>query len=253
MFESQAGTSAINRAALNPELSSAEIMADMFVKISIIIPVLNEEESLSETLSCLQSFRHSGHEVIVVDGGSRDNSLMLAQEAADAIVVSKAGRALQMNKGASVATGDVLLFLHSDTGLPDNAVQIILDKYQSEYYWGRFDIRLSGNELVFRLIEWLINLRSRMTSIATGDQAIFIEQKLFNHIGGFPKIVLMEDVAICRLLKKISSPVCLKQKVITSSRRWENNGIVATVLLMWKLRLYYFFGVSAEKLSRLYR
>lgn len=228
-------------------------MANVFVKISIIIPVLNEAENLSNTLSSLQSFRQSGHEVIVVDGGSRDNSLMLAQGAADSVIVSKAGRALQMNSGASVASSDVFLFLHCDTNLPDNAIQIILEKYQSEHYWGRFDVRLSSNKFVFRLIEWLMNLRSRVTSISTGDQAIFIERKLFNHIGGFPEIALMEDVAISRQLKKLSSPVCLKQKVITSSRRWEKNGVVATVLLMWKLRLFYFFGVSPEKLNRLYR
>lgn len=228
-------------------------MADVFVKISIIIPVLNEEESLSNTLNYLQFFRRSGHEVIVVDGGSRDNSLMLAQQAVDSVIVSKAGRALQMNSGASIASGDVLLFLHSDTELPGNAIQVILDNYQKQHFWGRFDVRLSSNKFVFRLIEWLMNIRSRITSISTGDQAIFIERKLFDYIGGYPEIALMEDIAISRLLKNISPPVCLKQKVTTSSRRWENNGVVVTVLLMWKLRLFYFFGVSPEKLNRLYR
>lgn len=228
------------------------------MKISIIIPVLNEEKKLSKTLSYLQSFRHSGHEVIVVDGGSTDNSLKLAREAAaheviDSVVVSEPGRALQMNSGAAIATGAVYLFLHADTVLPENALQLISSFNHNKHYWGRFDIRLSSDRIIFRLIEYMINLRSRLTSIATGDQAIFIEHELFKSIGGFPEIVLMEDIAISRLLKKQRIPVCLKTKVITSSRRWETKGVIATVLLMWKLRLYYFFGVSPEKLSQLYR
>jgi len=136
--------------------------------------------------------------------------------------------------------------------LPTNAVQIISDSFQRKNYWGRFDVRLSSSKYVYRLIERLMNLRSCLTSIATGDQAIFVEKNLFNRVGSYPEIALMEDVEISRQLKKISKPVCLKQKVITSSRRWETNGIVATVLLMWKLRLYYFFGVSPDKLSHLY-
>jgi rSAM/selenodomain-associated transferase 2 len=158
-----------------------------------------------------------------------------------------------MNSGAAVARGDIFLFLHCDTFLPDNALQMVVGNYQRNNYWGRFDVRLSGNKFVFRLIERLMNLRSRLTSIATGDQAIFIAGNLFNRIGGFPEIALMEDISVCRLLRKLSSPVCLKQKVITSSRRWESNGVVATILLMWKLRLYYFLGVSADKLSCKYR
>ena len=228
-------------------------MDNEFIKISIIIPVLNEETNLPDVLNNLQSFRRKGHEVVVVDGGSSDNSLMLAQETADTVIMSKAGRALQMNSGAAVATGDIFLFLHCDTWLPDNALKVVSSNYQKENYWGRFDVRLSSNKYVFRLIERLMNLRSRLTSIATGDQAIFIERKLFNHIDGFPEIALMEDITISGLLRKLSSPVCLRQKVITSSRRWESNGVVATVFLMWKLRLLYFFGASADKLSREYR
>ena len=228
-------------------------MHSEFIKISIIIPVLNEEINLPDVLSNLLPFRCQGHEVIVVDGGSSDNSLLLAQQGADIVIVSKAGRALQMNSGAMVATGGIFLFLHCDTFLPDNALKVVADNYQRDNYWGRFDVRLSGNKFVFRLIERLMNLRSRLTSIATGDQAIFIERKLFTQLGGFPEIALMEDITVCRLLRKLSSPVCLKQKVITSSRRWESNGVVATVLLMWKLRLFYFLGVSADKLGCKYR
>jgi len=223
------------------------------VTVSIIIPVLNEEENLSRVLQVLQPLRQSGRQIIVVDGGSTDNSLLVAQQAADDVIVSKPGRAIQMNSGAEVATGDVFLFLHADTQLPDNALQLLSEMNTEQTFWGRFDVRLSGHRMVFRVIEGLMNLRSRLTSIATGDQAIFIERKLFADIGGFPEIALMEDIAISRMLKKRLRPICLRSRVITSSRRWETKGIVATVLLMWKLRLYYFFGVPPEKLSQLYR
>ncbi len=227
-------------------------MTNEFIKVSIIIPVFNEEMNLPVVLEKLQPFRDKGHEVIVVDGGSVDNSLMLAHNGSDSVIVSKSGRALQMNNGAALATGKILLFLHCDTFLPDNALELIARHYQKENYWGRFDVRLSSNKFVFRLIEGLMNFRSRLTFIVTGDQAIFIERTFFNRLAGFPEIALMEDIAISQLLRKQASPTCLKQKVITSSRRWENNGVVTTVLLMWKLRLLYFFCVSPDKLSQKY-
>jgi rSAM/selenodomain-associated transferase 2 len=220
--------------------------------ISIVVPVLNEEKKISNLLSHLQVFREQGHEIIVVDGGSRDNSLMLAQGSADSVIVSRSGRALQMNSGASIAKGNVFLFLHSDTVLPDDALQLISNNVQRPF-WGRFDIRLSSDKFIFRVIETFINLRSRLTSINTGDQAIFVDSQLFHSVGGFPEIALMEDIAISKKLKSITSPICLKRRVITSSRRWENRGVITTVLLMWKLRLYYFFGVSPDKLNQLYR
>lgn len=220
--------------------------------ISIIVPVLNEEKKLPDLLSHLQKFRDQGHEVIIVDGGSVDNSLMLAQSSADNVIVSRKGRSIQMNSGASVANGDVLLFLHSDTLLPEAALDTI-ENFIPESFWGRFDVSLSSDKFIFRVIESFINLRSRLTSINTGDQAIFIETQLFNAVSGFPEIALMEDVAISKKLKKIIAPICLKQRVISSSRRWENRGVVTTVFLMWKLRLYYFFGVSPDRLNQLYR
>lgn len=220
--------------------------------ISIIVPVLNEEKKLPDFLNHLQIFREQGHELIIVDGGSNDNSLMLAQASADNVIVSQKGRAIQMNSGALIAKGEVLLFLHSDTFLPETALNAIANIIQSPF-WGRFNVRLSSNKFIFRIIESFINIRSRLTSINTGDQAIFIELQLFNAVGGFPEIVLMEDIAISKKLKNIVSPTCLKQKVITSSRRWESRGVVATVLLMWKLRLYYYFGVSPDRLNQLYR
>jgi len=222
------------------------------VKISIIIPVLNEERNLSMTLNTLQSFRQAGHEIVVVDGGSTDRSLEIAHEMADMVIVSNAGRALQMNNGAAVAGGEVFLFLHADTVLPQNTERQIASFCAGEY-WGRFDVRLSSDRMIFRLIERLINWRSRLTSIATGDQAIFIERKLFKDVGGFPEISLMEDIALSRLLKNKSRAICLRDTVITSSRRWEQKGVVSTILLMWRLRLYYYLGVSPEKLSQLYR
>lgn len=223
------------------------------MKISIILPVYNEENNILDTLHCLQSYRQAGHEIIVVDGGSKDNTLMLAHQAADSVIVSKQGRAIQMNNGAAVASGDIFLFLHADTRLPENALSVISADAKAEHLWGRFDVQLSGKAIIYRVIEGLINVRSRLSSIATGDQAIFVERKLFESVSGFPEIALMEDVALSRRLKKISAPLCIKQKVITSSRRWEVNGVLRTVLLMWKLRLYYFFGVSPDHLSKLYR
>ena len=222
------------------------------MKISIIIPVLNEEQNLLRLGDYLRAIRQQGHEVLIVDGGSADNTLSIAYDVTEVVIISKPGRAMQMNSGAATASGELLLFLHADTSLPDDALQILCALSQRKNCWGRFDVRLSGARFVFRLIENLMNLRSCLTSIATGDQAIFIEKKLFDHIGGFPEIALMEDIEISRRLRKISKPVCIKQRVTTSSRRWEKNGIVATVLLMWKLRLYYFFGTSPEKLKQLY-
>lgn len=225
----------------------------MTIKISIILPVLNEESNLVRISSHLQSIVDQGHEVIIVDGGSSDNTLAVASSVTDNIICSHTGRAYQMNAGADVAIGEILLFLHADTFLPDDAMQNILELFEGKDYWGRFNVRFSNSQLVYRLIENLMNLRSCITSIATGDQAIFIEKKLFDRIGGFPEIALMEDIEISRQLKKHVKPVCLKNRVTTSSRRWENNGIISTILLMWKLRLYYFLGVSPDKLVRLYQ
>ncbi len=223
-------------------------------KVSIIMPVLNEAEGIEQTLQSLQAFRGEGHELIVVDGGSEDDTLALAEPLADQLIGASAGRASQMNAGAKLACGDILLFLHADTTLPENAMALMCEGLQqTRKCWGRFDVKLSGQQLLLRVVEWLINLRSRLTGIATGDQAIFIRRACFLVIDGFPEIPLMEDISISRHLKFYSDPLCLKSKVITSSRRWEQKGIVRTILLMWRLRLAYYLGTDPAALARQYR
>ncbi len=224
------------------------------MRISIIIPVLNEAEALTVHLQKLQIARAQGHEIIVVDGGSKDKSQHLAEPQVDHMLASKPGRALQMNKGAEVASGDVFLFLHIDTILPDDGLAAIINSINpGDSVWGRFDVRLSGNRKSFRVIETMMNWRSRMSGIATGDQAIFITRNLFQRIHGFADIPLMEDVEICRRLKKTRSPVCLQQRVVTSSRRWELGGTFKTIWLMWRLRLAYWLGADPNSLARQYR
>jgi rSAM/selenodomain-associated transferase 2 len=221
--------------------------------LSVIIPVLNEASTLRETLPRLQGLRAAGHEIIVSDGGSIDGTRELAAAWADQVLCGPAGRARQMNKGAGVAGGQVLLFLHADTRLPDSADRMIRGALQDHVtQWGRFDVRLSGPRTAYRVIETLMNLRSRWSGIATGDQAVFVRRRVFETVGGFPDIALMEDVALSRLLRARCPPVCLKQCVITSSRRWESRGIARTIVLMWRLRLAYFLGADPERLARAY-
>lgn len=223
------------------------------VQISIIIPALNEAAEIIRILKPLQGLREAGHEVIVVDGESSDSTMSLARPFADHVLLAQRGRGAQMNAGAPVARGDVLLFLHADTLLPEDAVNAIFTGLsQSCRSWGRFNVRLSGRSVFFRLIEWSMNWRSRLTGIATGDQALFVRPEVFAAVGGFPSIPLMEDIALSQRLKKHGWPVCLTSVVVTSSRYWEDRGIVRTILLMWSLRLAYFFGVSPERLAKVY-
>lgn len=225
----------------------------MSSKISIIIPALNEAEGITQLLSALQRFRAKGHEVIVVDGGSNDATAQLSQALSDQVISSSRGRSRQMNDGAGAARGDVFLFLHADTHLPDEADKLIVERLRRDHKdWGRFDVRLSGHHLLLRLTGFIMNWRSRLTGICTGDQAIFVRRDLFEKVGGFPQIELMEDIALSKLLKKHGPPLCLKESVKTSSRRWEKNGILRTVLLMWRLRLMYFLGLSPKRLAQIY-
>lgn len=220
--------------------------------VSIIIPVLNEETSIEVLLKQLQGHRQQGHEVIVVDGGSKDKTISIAKVLADKIIQSQSGRALQMNKGAEQASFEYLWFLHADTLIPEKAVGKI-ETCLADNHWGRFNIRLSGSGVLFRIIETMINIRSSLSGVATGDQGIFVKQKTFESVGGYSKLPLMEDVELSKKLKRVDKPVCLKEELITSSRRWEHHGVFSTIFLMWKLRFLYWLGVSAERLALQYK
>jgi rSAM/selenodomain-associated transferase 2 len=192
--------------------------------------------------------------VIVVDGGSTDGTAVLAAPLADRVIVAPAGRARQQNAGAAAAGGQVLLFLHADTRLPDGADRLVLEGLAaSGHEWGRFDVRLDGRHPAFRAIEAGISLRSRITGIATGDQAIFVRRAAFEAVGGFPDVPLMEDVRLSSALLRRGRPLCLRAPVLTSSRRWEARGISRTVILMWRLRLEHALGADPERLARRYR
>ncbi len=222
-------------------------------RISIIIPVLNEAACLQAHLQRLQPWRAAGHEVIVVDGGSHDGSERIASKLADKLLGSASGRARQMNAGAAGAAHDILLFLHADTVLPDFAdQQIIAALQQAGAVWGRFNVSLDSPRRIFRIIEQAVNLRSALSGIATGDQAIFVGKREFLQVGAYDEIPLMEDVALSKKLRRLAWPVCLRTRVSTSARRWQQQGICHTVLLMWRLRLAYFLGISPERLVRRY-
>jgi len=222
----------------------------MSVKLSFIIPAYNESPQIKQCLDNLKFLRQDGHEVIVVDGGSDDDTLSLAQPLCDIVITSEKSRATQMNVGAVKASGDYFLFLHVDTVIPENT-SALFSKLEKNN-WGRFDVRLSGSHFMFRIIEACMNIRSRLSGIATGDQVIFVDKELFIKTDGFPELALMEDIAISKQLSQFSKPVCFKDKVVSSSRRWEKNGIIKTILKMWYLRLLYFFDVDTNKLARIY-
>ncbi len=221
--------------------------------LSIVIPVLNEADGIAHFLHSLQPLRHAGHELIVVDGGSSDATLEHAAPLTDQIICCARGRAQQMNAGAVVASGAVILFLHADSIFPPHGdVVIAAAMNASGRRWGRFNIQLSGNRFLFRTIEWFMNKRSRLTGIVTGDQGIFVERKLFDSIGGFPAIPLMEDIALSARLKRIERPICLNTTITTSSRRWEQHGAWRTIWLMWRLRYAYWRGADPSVLAQRY-
>lgn len=222
-------------------------------KLSIIMPVLDESEGIAATLDALADLRGLGTELIVVDGGSRDATVQRARLRADHVISAARGRASQMNAGAAKATGDVLLFLHADTRLPPDADHVVLNGLErSGRAWGRFDVKIAGNHPLLLVVGWLMNVRSRLTGIATGDQAMFARRDAFHAAGGFAPIPLMEDIELSKRLKRISRPLCLGQRVVTSGRRWERNGIASTIVLMWRLRLAYFLGADPADLARRY-
>jgi rSAM/selenodomain-associated transferase 2 len=219
--------------------------------LSIIIPCLNEADGISGTLAALAPLRARGAEVIVVDGGSSDSTVERAVPHADRVLSAPRGRAAQMNAGAARARNEILLFLHADILLPESADALIVEGLKrSRRGWGRFDVAISGRSPLLRMVAWLMNARSRLTGIATGDQAIFVRR---SHFGGFPEIALMEDVAFSKTMKRRGAPACLRERVTTSGRRWESRGVVRTMALMWRLRLLYALGADPARLAERYR
>ena len=220
---------------------------------SIIIPVLNEAANIVAALQALSPLRARGVELIVVDGGSADGTAALARPLADFVIASARGRATQMNAGAALARGDVLIFLHADTRLPGDADRRVVDGLaRSGRAWGRFDVAIEGEHPLLPVVAHAMNFRSRLTGITTGDQAMFVARAAFDRVGGFPEIALMEDIALARNLKRLSRPLSLRARVTTSGRRWERRGVVRTIVKMWRLRAAYFFGADPQDLARRY-
>ena len=222
------------------------------MRLSIVVPALNEAAHIGRALGDLAGARANGHEVVVVDGGSEDETVTLASPLADQVVNASRGRALQMNTGAGVACGEVFWFLHADARVPAGACAAILDAVAAGARWGRFDVRLSGGHPLLRLIETLMNARSRWTGIATGDQGIFVTREAFAAVDGYPPIPLMEDIALSKALRRLARPACLRTRLIASSRRWERRGAWRTMALMWRLRLAYALGADPRRLARRY-
>jgi rSAM/selenodomain-associated transferase 2 len=222
-------------------------------RLSIVVPALDEAAGITAALQALQPLRARGAELIVVDGGSRDGTPALAAPLADAVLAAPRGRALQMNAGAAHARGEVLLFLHADTALPAQADTLVHRAVAAGREWGRFDVRIAGRHPMLRVVAWLMNLRSRATGIATGDQAIFVTRARFDRLGGYAPMPLMEDIELTRRLRRTGRPACLLPPVITSGRRWESRGVWRTIFLMWRLRWRYWRGESPARLAEAYR
>jgi rSAM/selenodomain-associated transferase 2 len=227
-------------------------------ELSIIIPVLNEAAGIVAALEALAPLRNRGVELIVVDGGSTDETLTRAAPLASRVLSAPRGRARQMNAGAAIAQGRVLLFLHADTRLPEKADALVALSstcpagFPSGFHWGRFDVHIDGQSVWLKVVARMMNLRSRLTGIATGDQAMFVTRAIFQSVGGFADIPLMEDIALSKTLLRLHRPLCLTARVSTSGRRWETHGIGRTIVLMWWLRLRYFLGADPQRLAQAY-
>lgn len=231
--------------------------------VSIVVPILNEADNLPHLFANIACLNPAPQQVILVDGGSMDKSIGVAQNLIKdlelnnklgidwQIIESSAGRATQMNGGARLAIGDILLFLHADTQLPSQAILGVVNAMGTAE-WGRFDVRLDSRQPMLWIVSQMINWRSKLSRIATGDQAIFIKRELFEQVGGYPDQALMEDIEICKKLKTIAKPACLKSKVVTSARRWQQHGTWRTIILMWQLRFDYWRGVSADNIKARY-
>lgn len=219
-----------------------------------MVPMLDESATLPVLLPRLQALQRQGVEVLVVDGGSSDDSCRQVESAGLPLLHATRGRARQMNAGAAATTGGALLFLHADTQLPKGAVADVLQSLaKGDQCWGRFDVRIEGRIRMLRVVAALMNLRSRVTGIATGDQALFATREAFLRVGGFPDQALMEDIELTSRLRRLSPPICLRGPVTTSGRRWEHRGVWRTIALMWRLRWDYWRGVPADRLAERYR
>jgi len=236
---------------LKGDLLSSEHAGSRPMQISVVIPTLNEADTITQTLC---GVRQAGEcQIIVVDGGSSDGTPEIARLDADVVLSSQRGRARQMNAGAQVATGHVLLFLHADTALPQGFPVLLKQAFSDpQVVGGRFDVRLDAPGWSFRTVETMMNLRSRLTQISTGDQAVFVRREVFLAVGGYPEVELMEDLELSKKLKRIGRIACLREQVVTSARRWQRDGVFRTILLMWTLRLAHFFGVPPEQLKAFY-
>lgn len=222
-------------------------------RLSVVMPALNEAAGIEQTLQRLAPCRAQGVELIVVDGGSHDGTAERAAAGADRVLAGPRGRARQMNAGAAVAQGQVLLFLHADTQLPPHAEALVIQALSAGRLWGRFDVRIEGLSPMLRVVAAMMNLRSRLSGIATGDQAIFVRADVFRQLGGYADQPLMEDIELSRRLRAVSRPACLRQPVVTSGRRWQTHGVWRTIFLMWRLRWRYWRGESPESLAQAYR
>ena len=226
----------------------------MTPRLTIVMPALDEASLIADALQALAPLRRRGVEVIVVDGGSSDGTAALAEPWADRVLSAPRGRARQMNAGAARARADTLLFLHADTALPEQALRAIEAALVDPHtHWGRFDVHIAGRPRLLKLVAHLMNLRSRWSGIATGDQAIFVRRSAFQRVGGFPDQPLMEDIELSRRLRRWSAPACLRERVTTSGRRWEQRGVWRTIALMWRLRWRYARGTPPERLAELYK
>lgn len=224
----------------------------MTPELSIVMPVLDEAPQVVGRLNSLQALRAKGVEVIAADGGSTDGTPDMTAPLVDHLVAAARGRAAQMNAGAAASRGRVLLFLHADTELPDTALSAVLTAIGSGKLWGRFDVRIDSRQPMLRIVERMMNWRSRLTGIATGDQAIFVRRDVFERIGGYADLPLMEDIVLSSELKQLAPPACLGETVVTSARRWQKHGVLPTILLMWWLRAAFFFGADPKRLAQRY-